>query len=670
MKRATFILNPLPVYASDTETFIIRTHKDFVGLLKLITKHGRVAVDLESTGLDPLLVDIVGISLSCEPGKGYYIPLGHLDTRTYKLFPDQLESGYVLPRLVEVLNSVQTFWHNAKFDWGLLNVKGYDVGTPFFDSLTGAWVLRSGKISERLGLKAQAKLHLGVNMQEITDLVSFDDNFTFAEVPIDLAASYAAADADMTLRLGLAQLEKLQDFGLAPGVWENEMSLIKTSSRMEIWGLPIDVDFLLPYKNSLDRYEEDLALFSAQQWGESVNLNSRVQVIEKLELLGADLSTLSRTPTGSPQVDDENLKSLLGTGSEELDRFIFLTLETRSVGKLNSTYVTGVLRKVHPLTGRVHPSWNAYGTVTSRYSSSEPNAQNIPAPQSGYQVEVRRGIAAPPGFLFLATDYAQAEIRVLAHVTGEQALIDIFRNADPNSLESDPHSVTAARMFGISLKEVDKTLRQIAKMVNFGTIYGIGAPGLARRLNALQEVVDRFGFINTNMAQNFLDSFFAAYPRVRLYGQYIEKMCRERGWVKTLQGFRREFDLLEPMNDSNKWRQYAMLREAGNLPIQGTVGGLIRFAMPLVDEAVRLLGGELSAQVHDEIVCLIPEDKIDFAANRITSILEGVADLRVPMVADATIGRTWYELKVEESYRKPAGLMLHEHISEFKERWF
>ncbi len=582
-----------------------------------------IAFDTETRGVNPLRDDLVGLSLATVPGRAWYIPVGHTTGEAQ------------LPR-ERVLAALRPFFadparpkiaHNAKFDIEVLERAGVPVAGLSFDTM-----LAAGLLDKRRNLKDLAfyELELAEPLEAIGELIGKGKNqVTFAETPIARATSYAAADADMTLRLKPALEAKLRAAGSVADIFYRlEMPLVPVLVRMEQAGILLDV----PYMRALgERMGSELAQIERQIFaiaGRSFNINSGDQLSEVLFGPKINLPTagLERTRTGRYSLTAQALEDLQ---AEDTTGIIELILRHRRLSKLKSTYVDELPALVNPETGRVHTDYNQLGAATGRLSSNSPNLQNIPT-RTEEGREVRRGFIAAPGHVLIAADYSQIELRVLAHMTGDPNLIQTFIEG------RDIHAATASRLFGIGFSAVDKNQRRIAKTVVFGVIYGISPFGLAQRLG-----------ISREQARALIDSLFNEFPRIRDYIDRTLETGRNEGYVQSLFGRRRPmFDLR-----SSGPRRQAAEREAINHPIQSTAADIMKLAMIAVDAELRRrqLHTRMLLQVHDELIFEAPEAEVQEVVELVRDQMEGVLrDMQppfaVPLRVDIEKGPNWEEL--------------------------
>ncbi|HZK17436.1 MAG TPA: DNA polymerase I [Anaerolineaceae bacterium] len=582
----------------------------------------QIAFDTETTGLDPMLSELVGISLAANPDKGYYIPVGHEKG-------SQLGLGQIRKALQPILTDpkIEKVAHNAKFDLVVLHQAGFAVDPITFDTMIAEWLISPN--SHNLGLKAQAFARLGVQMTEIEELIGKGKSqITMAQVPIEKAAPYAAADAVMTLRLVKPMTEDLIAHVADKLYLELENPLIPILADMEEAGISLDGALFKTFSAELtvevDRLTEQACLLA----GEVFNLNSTQQLsdilFEKLALEPPDRSR--RTSSGKYSTSAEVLESMRG-----LHPLVDIILEYRELSKLRSTYVDALPTQVNPHTGRVHTTFNQTGTVTGRIASQNPNLQNIPI-RTELGRKVRQGFIAAPGHKLLAVDYSQIELRIVAHMAKDEAMIKAFKEGQ------DVHAATAAAIENVPLSEVTKQQRRHAKAINFGLIYGMSPFGLTRTTD-----------LTLAEAENFVKEYFREFPGVKKWLDNTRLEATRQGYVETLLGRRRYFPALAS-GTSYTIRQ-RMEREAINAPVQGTAADIIKLAMIRLPEAIKNAGlkTRMILQVHDELIFEVPEAELEEATKLVTQVMESALELSVPLLTEARVGHNWAELTVVDA---------------------
>ena len=574
-----------------------------------------VALDTETTSLAYMEAELVGISLAITPGEAAYIPLSH----RYPGAPDQLNRERVIGRLKPWLESAAPkVGHHLKYDAHIFENHGVKLGGIEHDTMLESYVLNS--TATRHDMDSVAALYLGVATIKYEDVVGKGaKQITFDQVDLDTATRYAAEDADVTLRLHEKLWPQLQaDAGLKTIYANIELPLIRVLERMEYTGVRVDGQLLRQQSQELAikmAATEQTAYAAA---GGPFNLGSPKQLQEVLyERL--HLPVLGKTPTGQPSTAEDVLEQL--AESYDLPR---LVLEYRGLSKLKSTYTDKLPGEIDQSTGRIHTSYHQAVAATGRLSSSDPNLQNIPI-RTPEGRRIRQAFVAPPGCKLLAADYSQIELRIMAHLSGDEGLLAAF------AAEQDIHRATAAEVFGMELGAVTADQRRSAKAINFGLIYGMSAFGLARQLG-----------IARGEAQTYVDRYFERYPGVRRYMEETRAAAHREGFVSTV--FGRRLYLPEINAKNHQRRQYAE-RSAINAPMQGTAADIIKRAM--IDVAAWLeqnfSKARLIMQVHDELVIEVPESNVDEVGAAVARIMEAAANLRVPLRVDRGLGDNWDE---------------------------
>jgi len=606
-----------------TTTILVDTEAELDQLAARLEKAEAIAFDTETTGVDQMRADLVGIALAVEEDEGYYIPVGHVDG-------DQLPLEMVLERLRPALTdpNIPKIGHNIKYDFIMLARYGLAVEPLSVDTMIAEWLLNPQYSRGKLGLKSMAFLRLGIEMTDIEQLIgSGRKQITMDRVPVVDAAPYAAADADMTLRLGALLEGELREKGLWDLFAELEMPLLPVLARMEMRGVLLDTEYLLDMSEELGARLDGLVAKIAGYVGEEVNLNSTQQLSDALFVrLGLPTEGLRKTSSGHFSTAVDVLESL-----RDVHPVIELIMQHRELSKLKSTYLDALPKLVNPDTGRLHTSYNPTGAVTGRLSSSDPNLQNIP-----FRTELGRSIrgafVAAPGHVLMGADYSQVELRVLAHVSGDETLREAFRQGH------DIHASTAAAVLGASPDEITPEQRSFAKRVNFGLLYGMSAFRLSRETS-----------LTLAEAEAYVRAYFDSMPGVEDYLDTTRHQAARDGYVETLLGRRRFFPALqmdaeEPRREVDRRRAE---REAINMPIQGTAADIIKLAMIRLDAALSEAGLEarMLLQVHDELVLEVPEDQVEATAQIVREVMEAAYPLDVPLSVDVHTGPSWYELK-------------------------
>ena len=595
----------------------VQTDEQLEAMLAALEENKGFSFDTETTSLDAMRADLVGLSFSTAPGRSWYVPVGHKEG-------EQLPLEQVLARVRPLMESedLAKCAHNANYDVTVLANHGIQCRNVDFDTMIGAHLL--GK--PQLGLKSLALDVLGLEMTPISQLIgSGRKQITFDQVPVESAVQYAAADADMTGRLRQSFETPVTNQGLDRLMWEMEVPLVPVLVSMQRHGIKLDAGVLHEMSRDLNEqmYEVEMDLYGSI--GHRVNINSPQQLSDLLfKELG--LPTTKRTKTGF-STDANSLEGLKGH-HPVVDKI----LEYRQLSKLKSTYVDSLPELINPQTGRIHTSYNQTGSATGRISSSDPNLQNIPIrTEAGRQV--RRAFVAEnaPDWVLFSADYSQIELRVLAHMSQDPGLLEAFRRGE------DIHSSTASLMFDVSVNQVSSDQRRIAKVLNFGVIYGLSAHGISQQTEFSREEGARF-----------IDMYFSKYPGISSYLEEVKAKTREAQYVETLLGRRRN---APEINASNFNVRGAAERMAINMPIQGTAADIMKLAMirvhrRLEQEAIRT---KMLLQVHDELVFECPRDELDaireLVFDEMPAALDGYCDLDVSLKVDVKWGDNWGDME-------------------------
>ncbi len=574
-----------------------------------------VALDTETTSLDYMQAEIVGLCLSVEAGSAAYIPLAH----NYPGAPDQLNREKVLERMKPWLEGdAPKLGHHLKYDAHVLRNHGIALGGIAFDSMLESFVLDS--TATRHDMDSVANKYLGVKTTKYEDVAGKGaKQLRFDEVDIEVASAYAAQDADITLQLHATLWPKLQEIpSLAKLYLEIEQPLVEVLRKMEYLGVLVDAEMLKAQSQEL---AESMAITESrvhEMAGGPFNLASPKQLQEILfDRLG--LPVLSKTPKGQPSTAESVLQDL--AEEHELPKAI---LEYRGLAKLKSTYTDKLPLEIDSRTGRIHTSYHQAVAATGRLSSTDPNLQNIPI-RTPEGRRIRQAFIAPDGYRLLAADYSQIELRIMAHLSEDAGLLSAF------AADTDIHRATAAEVFGIDPADVSDDERRSAKAINFGLIYGMSAFGLGRQLG-----------IGRTQAQEYVDLYFDRYPGVKAYMDGIRERAREDGFVSTVYG--RRLYLPEIDSRNHQRRQYAE-RSAINAPMQGTAADIIKRAMIEVDHWLSASGADsrVIMQVHDELVLEVAEAEATEIASEIAKLMEDAAELKVPLKVDYALGANWDE---------------------------
>jgi len=599
-----------------------RAVTDETELAKIATQLGkapRIAVDTETTGTDALLADLVGLSITDREGTAWYVPV--LAPEGDPVLPLETVRQHLDPVMANT--QIAKIGHNLKYDVEVLQRHGFTVAGPLFDTMIAEWVLNPN--SGNLGLKNQAWARLGVQMTEITALIGKGrDQKTMAQVPLAQVTPYASADADMTFRLAAILQTELEQREQTALFRDLEMPLLPVLVDMEMAGVKLDTDWLATLSEELATRLGDLERDIYRHAGTEFNINSTQQLSDVLfNHLGLSTRGVSKTKSGHYSTRASVLEDLKGAHP-----IVDAILDHRELSKLKSTYVDALPQLVNPHTGRVHTSYNQTGTVTGRLSSSNPNLQNIPI-RSAEGRRVRRAFVAEDGWQLIGADYSQVELRVMAHVSGDEGLTGAFER------DEDIHATTAAAVYDVPLDEVSYEQRRIAKAVNFGLIYGQSAYGLSKQLG-----------ITVEEAEGFIRRYFERFPRVRAYMDQVQREVVERGYVDTLLNRRRFFPELAPDSNLPQHQRQAAQRMAINTPIQGSAADIIKLAMLRTHRMLKESGlrTRMILQVHDELVLEAPEEEQERAVALLREAMGQAFELIVPLKVDVEVGTNWEEM--------------------------
>ena len=602
------------------KTVIVNDDPLLADLVEALNNAQSIVWDVETTSIDQMQAELVGIALAVDIEQGYYVPVGHDNGQ-------QLPMEQVLDALRPALTNpdIPKYAHNAAYDLVVMARYGVDVAPVGFDSMIAEWLLNP--TSKFLGLKNFAAQFLGVNMTPITDLLGTGKKQkTMAQIDIEQAAPYAAADAALTMQAVELLRPKLEEENALSLYHALELPLIPVIVTMERAGIHLNTEYLHEMSQRLDEKLSTLAqnIYDLSGGYGEFNINSPKQLNDVLfGKLNLPVEGLKKTTHGY-STNAATLDALM-----DEHEIIGLIVEYRELSKLKGTYVDALPELVNPQTGRLHTSYNQTGTSTGRLSSNNPNLQNIPI-RTEIGREVRRAFVAPPGRVLLAVDYSQIELRVLAHISKDETLLEAFAQ------DQDIHRATAAAVYGIPLEDVTYEQRSFAKRVNFGLIYGMSAYRLARDSDLTQ-----------SEARAFVETYFNRLPRVQTYIQTTEAKAFEQGYVETLLGRRRHFAALQGrQSQRGQARIQAELRAAINMPIQGTAADIMKQAMidlhsALTEQYPDVL---MTLQVHDEIVLEVAEDQLDAVKTLVVDVMENAYTMDVPLRANAQSGTNWRDM--------------------------
>lgn len=602
---------------------LIDTEEKLQQLVQELSKSKLISFDTETTALDPLRADLVGISLAVRDGEGFYIPVGH------KGEDKQLPVDRVIDALRPAMTDpgIRKAGHNIKYDALVLGNYDLTVSPLSFDTMIAEWLVDPA--SHNLGLKDMADSLLGISMTHIEELIGRGkDQINMDSVPIGSAAPYAAADAEVTLRLVPILEKRMEERNCSKIFEEIEMPLVSVLISMEREGITLDTGFFEKFGGEIGERLAEIETEVHDHVGHSFNLNSTQQLskvlFEDLKLEPPDRG--KKTASGHYSTSAAVLDELKGKHP-----VVDLLLEYRELAKLKSTYLDALPQEINPRTGKVHTSFNQTGSVTGRLASSEPNLQNIPT-RTELGRKVRLGFVASEGHTLLSVDYSQIELRIVAHMAGDRAMLEAFREGQ------DIHATTAAAIYDIPLNEVTKDQRRHAKAINFGLIYGMSSFGLSRSTD-----------LTLGEAENFVKDYFEHFPGVKKYLDNIRNLAARQGFVETMLGRRRYFpNLANPVNVMMRNREE---REAINAPIQGTAADIMKIAMIKVDETLRSskLRARLILQVHDELVLEVPVDQLEDTVKMVRQVMEEAYKLDIPLLTEARSGINWGSMRVLDS---------------------
>lgn len=592
----------------------VKDEKSLMDLLNKMKKSQYIVIDLETDSLSPLDANIVGFSISLPDKSSYYVPLAHRNG-------PNVDMKLVLNNLKQILEQPGTkiVGQNVKYDYSVLKMHGIDPVKPAFDTMIAAYLLNPDE--KRFSLDELAMKFLNYKMISFDELVKNSSPLfsalTFADVSVEDATKYSAEDADITRRLYDVLNVRLHETDLLNVLEKIEMPLIPVLVDMELTGVYMDVNYLKDLSTKYASKMNDLSKQIFEYAKEAFNLNSPKQVayilFEKLKIQGS-----KKTSTGDLSTRADVLEELA-----DEHPIVQLILEYRKFQKLKSTYLDVLPRLVHPKTGRIHTSFHQTGTATGRLSSSDPNLQNLPTRQEEGK-EIRKAIVPQKdGWKILSADYSQIELRVLAHLSGDQRLIEAFQK------EEDIHAFTASKIFQVDNNQVTPQMRAVGKMVNFSVIYGVSPYGLSQRTGLSYE-----------QAQRFINEYFSLYPSVREYFARVVAYAKTYGHVRTMFGRKREIPQLRSKD--------AVVRQEGeriavNTPIQGTAADIMKLAMIDLHNKIKQnkMNSKIILQVHDELVLEVPKEEIEQMLQIIKQSMEGVVKLSVPLKVDINISENW-----------------------------
>lgn len=600
----------------ETQVDLVDNEQSLKAWIEKLKSAAYFAFDTETTALDYMQAELVGVSFSVEPGAAAYVPVAH----DYQGAPEQLSRDLVLSLLKPVLEDPKCakIGQHMKYDMNVLARYEIAINGLLADTMLESYVLNS--VSNRHDMDTLAMKFLGHKTVHFEDIAGKGaKQITFNKVPLEQAAPYAAEDADITLRLHQALQPQLDaEPSLASVFNDIEIPLVPVLSKIERNGTLVDASLLGAQSEQLGERLSELEQQAYDMAGEEFNLGSPKQLqtifFEKLQL-----PVIKKTPKGQPSTAEPVLQELA------LDYPLpALIMEYRGLSKLKSTYTDKLPLQIDSNTGRIHTSYHQAVTATGRLSSTDPNLQNIPI-RTAEGRRIRQAFIAPKGMSIVAADYSQIELRIMAHLSQDTGLLEAFGGGH------DVHRATAAEVFGVELDKVSDDQRRSAKAINFGLIYGMSAFGLGRQLN-----------VGRREAQEYIDQYFARYPGVATYMNDIRSSAKERGFVETCFG-RRLY--LPEINAANGMRRQAAERTAINAPMQGSAADIIKRAMIQVDAVLteQNSAARMIMQVHDELVFEVPTNEVDEFSARIVSIMQNSAELSVPLLVEAGSGKNWDE---------------------------
>jgi DNA polymerase-1 len=603
----------------DITVNIVDTEGKLTDIVKTLNKAKVISFDTETTSTEEMKADIVGISLACKEGEGYYIPVGH-NTGTnlpLKKVLSALEAPMTNPKIGKIA-------HNAKYDYIVLAKFGLTVFPLTFDTMLAEFILDPS--SRNLGLKSLAFVKLGEEMTHIEELIGKGKKqISMADVAIESVAPYAVADAEIPLRLMELQTKELKRVEGEKLLEEIDLPLTPVLAGMEMEGVLLNLPFLKEMSDELTKRLAEIEKSIFDSVGKTFNVNSTQQLSDVLfQTLGLEPPDRGKKTASGHYSTAAGVLELLSGKHPVVD----WVLEHRELSKLKSTYLDALPLAVDEKTGRVHTSYSQIGAVTGRLSSNNPNLQNIPI-RTETGRKVRNGFIAGKGNVLLAVDYSQIELRIVAHMAKDESMLAAFRAGE------DIHATTAGAIYNVPAVDVTKEMRRHAKAINFGLIYGMSAFGLTRSTE-----------LTLAEAETFVKTYFEKFPGVKKYLDGIKKQAASQGYVETLLGRRRYFPALQSkQNVQIKNREE---REAINAPIQGTAADIMKIAMLKIPPALEKakLKARMLLQVHDEIVLECPKDELEETARVIKETMANAYQLDIPLSTEARYGKNWGEMEV------------------------
>jgi DNA polymerase-1 len=607
--------------ASNIEVIVVDTQEKLDDLGKQLAKAKVISFDTETTSTEEMQAEIVGISLAIKAGQAYYIPIGHASGSN---LPIKKVISALTPSMTDA--RIGKVAHNAKYDYIILARYGLMVTPLTFDTMLAEFIIDPS--SRSLGLKNLVYERLGEEMTHIEELIGKGKNqLSMADIAIESVAPYAAADAETVLRLMPILQKDLERVGGTKLLTEIDLPLTPVLADMEMTGILLDLPFFKEMEKELSQRMAEIEKRVFESVGKPFNLNSTQQLSDVLFVhLRLDPPDKGKkTASGHYSTSAEVLEALRGKHP-----VVDMILENRELSKLKSTYIDALPAAADSQTGRVHTSYNQTGAVTGRLSSNNPNLQNIPI-RTEEGRRVRNGFIAGKGNVLLSVDYSQIELRIVAHMAGDESMLAAFKAGE------DIHATTAAAVYGVESDAVTKEMRRHAKAINFGLIYGMSSFGLTRSTD-----------LTLAESEKFVKTYFQKFPGVKKYLDGIRQLAAQQGYVETLLGRRRYFPALQgKLNQQLKNREE---REAINAPIQGTAADIMKIAMFRIPSALKAadLKAKMLLQVHDELVLECPQNEIEKTARVVQETMSGAYPLSIPLSTEARFGHSWGGMKVLE----------------------
>lgn len=595
---------------------LVLTEEGLHRAIERVKETGEVSIDLETTSTDPMLAEIVGIALCPAPHEAYYVPVAHrslADSSTR-----QLALPFVLEKLKPLIEDkgLRKIGQNLKYELVLLEMYGLKLTGISFDTIIAAHMLDSSRIS--YSLDELCRLYLGHRMISYRDVTGTGKSkINFEEVELEAAKVYSCEDADVAMLLAKKLARELEEINLIRVYRDIELKFIEVLARIEINGMKIDASRLKELSKEFDTGLKEIEKTIYEEVGYEFNLNSPIQLRQVLfETLRLPQKKLTKTGESSTDVEVLTDLSKFHAVPEKV-------LEHRTLSKLKSTYVDALPKLINPRTGRLHTSFNPVGSSTGRLSSSEPNLQNIPI-KTAQGRRIREAFIPEEGYIMLSADYSQIELRLLAHFSEDESLVEAFMTG------SDIHNRTASEIFGVTEDLVTPEMRRLSKNINFGIIYGISAFGLAKQLGT-----------SVSIAKSYIDEYFKRYSKVKEYIQKSIDDARSKGYAETILGRRRP---IPELNSDDRNRKGFGERTAMNTPIQGSAADIINIAMIRIQEKLSSdYRTRMILQVHDELLFEVPEDELEVISRIVKDEMEGAWKLRVPIKVEIGTGKNWAE---------------------------